>query len=115
MRRAGRLSYLPILAGIVALAVAVPGTASAKGPTDAQVDGPGLAQPIALDWDEDEAALTGLIDATGFWELAEPAATTEPTRRSWRALRDHVLGPRRPGRAGRRSRCTPTRTPSRTR
>lgn len=73
-----RISHLPILAGLVVLAVAVPGIALAKGPMDARVDGPGLAQPITLDWGSSEADLTRLIDATGFWELPEPAVNKEP-------------------------------------
>ncbi len=71
-------SYLPILAALVLTAMAVPGTALAKGPGDAQVDGPGLATPLQLDWDADEGALAALIDASGFWGLAEPAAANAP-------------------------------------
>jgi hypothetical protein len=69
---------------LVTLAVAVPGTALAKGPIDARVDGPGLAQPIALDWDTTETDLSALIDATGFWDLANRPAGVEPS----------ALGPR---------------------
>ena len=78
MRTHRRSSYALIMAGIVVLAVAVPGTALAKGPTAASIDGPGLAQPIALDWDQRESDLIDLIDATGFWELAEPQTVDEP-------------------------------------
>lgn len=74
MRDHRRLSYVSILAAVVGLAVAVPGTASAKGPEDARVDGPGLAEPIGLNWESNESELSGLIDATGFWDLAEKAA-----------------------------------------
>ena len=79
MRSRRTVSYLTIVTGLVALAVAVPGIASAKGPTDARVDGPELAEPIAMTWDEgDDLRLTALIDASGFWKLAEPAAKSGP-------------------------------------
>jgi len=71
-----RTSSVSILAGLVVLAVAVPGTALAKGPADARVDGPGLAQPLVLGWDSDGPELTALIDATGFWQLSEAAVPT---------------------------------------
>jgi hypothetical protein len=59
---------------VVAVLVMSPGAALAKGPMDATVDGPGLAEPLTLDWDANETELDALITATGFWELAEPAA-----------------------------------------
>ena len=58
--------------------VVVPGSALAKGPTDARVEGPGLAEPIALDWEQNEAELSALIDASGFWELSDRPVADEP-------------------------------------
>ena len=51
----------------------------AKGPTDARIDGPGLAEPIALDWDDGRRpTLTALIDATRILGPGRAGRETEP-------------------------------------
>jgi hypothetical protein len=77
--RAHRRSSLLIVAGLVALGVAIPGTAYAKGPSEARVSGPGLAQPLALNWNANERQLATLVDVTLFWDLGRPAAAEAPS------------------------------------
>jgi hypothetical protein len=64
-----RIAVLGLVGGVI---LAIAGPASAKGVESATIEGPGLAEPVSIDYETlgvNDDTLQRFLDSTGFWYL----------------------------------------------